>query len=149
VCVAIACDDAQGKYTGTDMLDDSDIERISKIPTTQPHRDVDFEIETADTEGPSLILSTSSPWRKADWYGFSSGYLRSLIIAPGLVFGTSKNSLTEAGIANATGMASHLGYNVGKARGQAWVLEEGKNEWAIVDVKECKCDSPTCPSREF
>jgi hypothetical protein len=48
---AIVCDKSEGKYAGTEILDDLDVEKIATIPATQAHRNVDTAIVQADEEG--------------------------------------------------------------------------------------------------
>jgi hypothetical protein len=48
---AIVCDKSEGKYAGTEILDDLDVEKIANILATQVHRNIDTTIVQADKEG--------------------------------------------------------------------------------------------------
>ena len=52
---AIVCDKSEGKYAGTEILDDLDVEKIANIPAAQVHRNVDTAIVQADEEGLSIF----------------------------------------------------------------------------------------------
>ena len=74
---------------------------------------------------------------------FDVGYIRSLIVVPGTVFGPAKNKLVESGIS--TGINPVFKYFMlpAKARGRAPVVGAGKNIWAAVDIDDCESEVST------
>ena len=66
----VLIDDAAGMYSNTKVYDDTNIEEIESLSTTQPHRLVDSTIVEADQEGTYSALEDSFfhahyVWKKA------------------------------------------------------------------------------------
>ena len=55
----VLIDDAAGMYSSTKVYDDTNIEEIESLSTTQPHRLVDSTIVEADQEGTYSALEDS------------------------------------------------------------------------------------------
>ncbi|KAI0091003.1 NAD-P-binding protein [Irpex rosettiformis] len=93
---------------------DDNPDDIESIPPTAFHRNVDLAIIQADKEG----------------------YLRSYIIAPGVIWGIAKNQLVEAGISNNFTKGIHWLIQASIARGQAGIVGKGQALWPCVNVEE-------------
>ncbi|KAJ7844501.1 hypothetical protein B0H14DRAFT_3455503 [Mycena olivaceomarginata] len=106
-------DDAKGMFSQT-VYKDTDITQIETLPATQPQRNVDLAIVDADTQG----------------------YINSYIVLPGIVFGTPRGILAEAGVQNATNLGFTGILSASFARRAAGFVGEGTNRIAIVDVSE-------------
>ncbi|KAI0783870.1 NAD(P)-binding protein [Irpex lacteus] len=92
--------------------DSDDLER--SIPSTAWHRNVDLAIIQADKEG----------------------YVRSHIVAPGVIWGIAKHALVKAGISNANTKGVGFIALPSVARGQAAVIGKGQAIWPSVNIEE-------------
>lgn len=107
-------DNAQGMFASDTVYSDLDIPTIEALPATQSHRHVDLPVVAADAEG----------------------YVDSYIVIPGVVYGTPRGILADAGIQNAVNFAWAGLIRIAFKRGAAGIVGEGRNLLAHVDVTE-------------
>ncbi|KAK0452926.1 uncharacterized protein EV420DRAFT_631380 [Desarmillaria tabescens] len=110
---AVIVDDAWGKSSCT-VYDDVDCEQMAAIPITQLHRNVDSELVNADEEG----------------------YIRSYIIIPGAIFGTSSGVLSRAEIRRSNFPIMNILTPPARDHGTGVIVGEGYNRWPVVDINE-------------
>ncbi|KAJ7123462.1 hypothetical protein C8R44DRAFT_980830 [Mycena epipterygia] len=107
-------DDSFGMYGPRDIIDDIDTEKIAALSITQPHRNVDVELVEADKQG----------------------YVKTYIVVPGTIYGTATGKVADSG---AQHTRNRLLINLCRSavvRQEAFIVGEGKNEWAHVEIGE-------------
>ncbi|KII92145.1 hypothetical protein PLICRDRAFT_154459 [Plicaturopsis crispa FD-325 SS-3] len=112
----VITDNAAGLYLGKEIYDDTDVEKIAKLPVTQIHRDVDVAIEAADT----------------------AGYAKTYIVLPGVIYDIATGPLVDIGFQNRFSMMVPMLVKVGLARGQGGVVGKGANVWGYVHIDDCQ-----------
>ncbi len=70
------------------------------------------------------------------------GYVRSHIVAPGVIWGIAKHALVEAGISNANTKGVGFIALPSVARSQAAVIGKGQAIWPSVNIEERTLDLP-------
>ncbi|KAI0783989.1 NAD-P-binding protein [Irpex lacteus] len=92
--------------------DPDDLER--SLPPEAFHRNVDLAIIQADNEG----------------------YLKSYIVAPGIIWAPAKNLLVDAGISNNISKGLHALIQVAIARGTVGIVGKGQALWPYINIDE-------------
>ncbi|KAF9474242.1 NAD(P)-binding protein [Pholiota conissans] len=110
----VLTDNAGGEHTTDVIYDDSNADQIETLPVTQPHRNVDIELERADAEG----------------------YLKSYIILPSTIYGIASGILVENGIQNPHSIQVPALIKASLDRGRAGMVGAGKNLWPDVDIDD-------------
>ncbi|KAF9474241.1 NAD(P)-binding protein [Pholiota conissans] len=105
---------AGGRFSNTQIYDDSDVAQIETIPDTQPHRVVDLELVRADKEG----------------------YVKTYIVLPATIYGVPNGRLVEQGIQNSRGIALPSLVRAASIRGRAGIIGSGMNYWPNVHIDD-------------
>ncbi|KAI0265568.1 hypothetical protein BC834DRAFT_877496 [Gloeopeniophorella convolvens] len=93
---------------------DTSVEQMASLPASRRHRDVDFQIISADKDG----------------------YVRSYIVLPGLIYGLPTGPIADLGIQNIKSVPIVTNIRFALARGQAATIGDGQVVWPAVEVHE-------------
>ncbi|KAI5120417.1 hypothetical protein M0805_006918 [Coniferiporia weirii] len=111
---AILDDDAAGMFSSEKVYDDTKVEELEALPLSQPHREVDSAVISADKEG----------------------YARTYLVYPSTVYGIAKNGLTDARLQNPVSIQVPQIIRAGLDRGQGGMVGLGKNMWPNVHIDD-------------
>ncbi|KAF5364700.1 hypothetical protein D9758_005647 [Tetrapyrgos nigripes] len=103
-----------GMYTTDVIYDDANPDQIETLAPTQPHRNVDLKILSAENEG----------------------FFKSCIVLPSLVYGVATGPLFDSGLSNPHSILIPLMCRVALDRRRAGMIGQGKNVWPNVDINE-------------
>jgi len=106
--------DDRGEFATETVYDDLNVDQIESLPPTAFHRNVDLAILEADQQG----------------------YLKSYIIAPGLIYGVASGALIATGIQNSLSIQMPALIGAALARGETGVIGKGLAVWPAVSINE-------------
>lgn len=124
---------AGGNFTEIPVYDDLRPDQFADVPITQPHRRVDMELVEADSEG-AIFFNCSS--KKVDLK--NTGFVKTYIVLPGVVYGLPSGRLVEKGIQNSHSIAIPSLVRASLVRQRGGMVGMGNNVWPNVNVDECK-----------
>ncbi|KAI5122915.1 hypothetical protein M0805_007593 [Coniferiporia weirii] len=117
----VLSEDVKGMHAEGRVYDDSKVEDIESLPITQVHRPAEVVVTQADIGGKHLD---------------STGYARTYVVVPAIVYAMAKTGLTEAGIQNPHSIPAYQLVRAGLGRGQGGVVGLGKNVWPNVHIDD-------------
>jgi hypothetical protein len=115
------------------VYSDLDIEKIESLPDSAMHRNVDLEVVAADQEGKWRHFQTSYTYSLVT---FSTGYVRTHIVLPGIVYDIAQGPIFKAGLANPHTILIPWLIKACLDRGRAGIVGEGKGVWASIHTDE-------------
>ncbi|KAI0661419.1 NAD-P-binding protein [Cubamyces menziesii] len=110
----VLTDDAAGMHDTDIVYNDCDVEQLSNIPRTQPHREVDLAVLAADQEG----------------------YVKTYLVLPSTIYGLATGPFVDAGIMNPQSQQIPALIMASMDRRRAGMVGEGKNIWPNVHIDD-------------
>ncbi|KAF8817124.1 NAD(P)-binding protein [Phlegmacium glaucopus] len=111
---AVIMDDARGMHGDHTVYSDLDVDKLSALPETALHKDVD-----------NLILEADK-----------AGYLKSYFILPGTIFGLATGPLVDLGVQNVQSIQIPYFIKASIARKQGGYFGKGLNRWPAVHIDD-------------
>ncbi|KAG6374463.1 hypothetical protein JVT61DRAFT_4506 [Boletus reticuloceps] len=150
IALAVLIDDARGDYVSDRINSDFNLHQLESLPHTQPYREVDTAITDASEEGTICQLVTLN----LNIHN-CSGYVKTCIIAPGLVYGIARTRLVSLGVQNPRSEQIRAIVDAGIDRRQGGVIGKGLNVWSHVHIEDLVClymhifDAAICSCRLY
>ncbi|KAK7032153.1 hypothetical protein VNI00_013327 [Paramarasmius palmivorus] len=124
---------SDGNQPSSKVYHDDDVAAIESVPATNIHRHTDVPIALADGEGmyPQCLCISKRVTH------LDTGYVRTYIVVPSVVYGTARNALVDAGIAKDSVFIFNFFGGIAIKRGQGFTIASaGENLWPCIHIDE-------------